>query len=203
MEKDSLLQRLAEMLKVRQNSVVLQYKKENSNRRIYNKKDSVEINIIPLTKDRFNLDLFIMLVVVNNRQHFKQFRKNITVNDLNDEEAISLFNILEDFFRLNDEDCGNDYFLQLIDDPQIKADVSSSYYMEEFKEKYCILQLKEGINRIRLRSLEAEKKRYEEILESAQSSNDIESIKTLLKDQILLDQDIAELREQLVPKTKL
>ncbi len=202
-EKDSLLQRLAEMLKVRQNSVVLQYKKENSNRRIYNKKDSVEINIIPLTKDRFNLDLFIMLVVVNNRQHFKQFRKNITVNDLNDEEAISLFNILEDFFRLNDEDCGNDYFLQLIDDPQIKADVSSSYYMEEFKEKYCILQLKEGINRIRLRSLEAEKKRYEEILEIAQSSNDIESIKTLLKDQILLDQDIAELREQLVPKTKL
>jgi DNA primase len=143
-----------------------------------------------------------MLVVVNNRKHFKQFRKNITVNDLNDEEAISLFNILEDYFRLNDEDCGNDYFLQLIKDPQIKADVSSSYYMEEFKEKYCILQIKEGINRIRLRSLEAEKKRYEEILELAQSSNDIESIKTLLKDQILLDQDIAELRGQLVPKTK-
>ncbi|MDC7244032.1 MAG: DNA primase [Sphaerochaetaceae bacterium] len=201
-EKDALLQRLAEMLKVHHDSVLLQYKKENSNKRTYGGKESVKLDILPLTKNRFNLDLFLMLVVVNNRKHFKQFRKNITVNDLNDEEAISLFNILEDYFRLNDEDCGNDYFLQLIKDPQIKADVSSSYYMEEFKEKYCILQIKEGINRIRLRSLEAEKKRYEEILELAQSSNDIESIKTLLKDQILLDQDIAELRGQLVPKTK-
>lgn len=202
-EKDSLLQRLAEMLKVHHNSVIKQYNKENANKIVHGRKDNVKIDILPLTKDRFNLDLFLMLVIVNNRKHFKQFRKNITTNDLKDEEAISLFNILEDYFRLNDEDCGNDYFLQLIQDPQIKADVSSSYYMEEFKEKYCIPQIKEGINRIRLRSLEAEKKRYEEILEIAQSSNDIESIKMLLKDQILLDRDIAELRGKLVPKTKL
>ena len=140
-----------------------------------------------------------MLVIVNNRTNYKYFRKYISVNELRDEEAITLFNILEDYFRLNDEDCGNDYFLQLIDDPQIKADVSSSYYMEEFREEYCKNQIEEGINRIRLRTLEAEKKRYEEILEIAQSSNDIESIKALLKDQILLDQDIAELREKLIP----
>jgi len=202
-EKDSLLQRLAEMLKVHPNSVYMQYKKGSANSYLYGKKNVRKIDIQPLTKDRFNLDLFLMLVVVNNRKHYKQFRKNISVKDLKDEEAIALFNILEDYFRLNDEDCGNDYFLQLINDPQIKADVSSSYLLEEFNEKYCINQLQEGINRIRLRTLEKEKKRYEEILEIAQSSNDIESIKMLLKDQIILDQDIAELRGKLVPKTKV
>ncbi len=198
-EKDSLLQRLSELLQVQQKSVISQYKRENANQKTYGEKRMNKLDIYPLTKNRFNLDLFIMLVIVNNRINYKYFRKNISVNELRDEEAITLFNILEDYFRLNDEDCGNDYFLQLIDDPQIKADVSSSYYMEEFKEQYCKNQIEEGINRIRLRTLEAEKKRYEEILEIAQSSNDIESIKALLKDQILLDQDIAELREKLIP----
>jgi DNA primase len=201
-EKDSLLQRLAELLKVHHESVVSQYNKENANKRTYGNFNVRQIDILPLTKSRFNLDLFVMLVVVNNRNHYKQFKKNISVNDLKNEEAISLFNILEDYFRLNDEDCGNDYFLQLIINPQIKADVSSSYLMEEFKEKYCIIQIQEGINRIRLRTLTAEKKRYEEILEIAQSSNDIDSINTLLKDQILLDRDIAELKGQINPKDK-
>ncbi len=200
-EKDALLQKLSELLKVKHKSVLSQYNKENGNERKYGNNNFKKIDIYPLTKNRFNLDLFIMLVIVNNRKYFKYFRKNISVNELQDEEAVSLFNILEDYFRLNDEDCGNDFFLQLIENPQISADVSSSYYMEEFENKYCKKQLEEGINRIRLRSLEAEKKRYEEILEIAQSSNDIESIKALLKDQILLDQDIAELRGKLIPKT--
>ncbi|MGD1822649.1 MAG: DNA primase [Pleomorphochaeta sp.] len=201
-EKDALLQRLSELLKVKHKSVLSQYKKENGNKREYQNTNIKKIDIYPLTKNRFNLDLFIMLVIVNNRQYYKYFRKNITIDELNDEEAISLFNILEDYFRLNDEDCGNDYFLQLIENPQIRADVSSSYYMEEFNEKYCEKQIEEGINRLRLRTLEVEKKRYEEILEIAQSSNNIESIKALLKDQILLDQDIAELRGKLIPKNK-
>ena len=192
-EKDALLQQLSQILKVKQQSVVSQYVREQIKKKNYDNNTIKQIDIYPLTKDRYNFDLYIMLIIVNNRHLYNNFKKNVSINDIYDKEAISLFNILEDYFRLYDEDCSNDYFLQLIQDPQIRADVSSSYYKEEFNDINCEIQLEEGLNRFKLRKLQKQRLDYEKILEIQQSSGDMDSIKLILNEINSIDREIANL----------
>ncbi len=192
-EKDALLQHLSQILNVKQQSVVSQYEREQITKKKYDNSTIKQINIYPLTKDRYNFDLYIMLIIVNNRHLYKNFKNYVSINDINDKEAISLFNILEDYFRLYDEDCSNDYFLQLIQDPQIRADVSSSYYKEEFNDQNCEIQLEEGLKRFKLRKLHKQRLDYEKILEIQQSSGDMDSIKLILNEINSIDREIANL----------
>lgn len=193
-EKDALLQQLSQILNVKQQSVVSQYVREQSKKRNYDNSTKKQIDIYPLTKDRFTFDLYIMLIIANNRNLYKSFKTLVSINDIYDKEAISLFNILEDYFRLYDEDCSNDYFLQLIQDPQIRADVSSSFYMEEFNDNNCKTQIDEGLKRFKLRKLKKQRSDYEKILEIQQSSGDMDSIKLILNELNSINKEIANLK---------
>lgn len=197
-EKDSLLQRTSTILSVATNSVVNQYYKDyDSSFKTDNSAVIKNINILPLTQKRLNIDLTLLLLIVNNRELYPALRGQVLIEELEDEEAISLYNILEDYSRSNDDVCGNDYFLLLIHDPQLVADVSSSYLMDDFKQGNCQEMIDELVIRIRIRTLSKEKDKCEKLFKLTLTSGDEESIEQLMKEKMELDKKVASLRESL------
>jgi DNA primase len=197
-EKDSLLQQVSTILNVATNSVVNQYYKD------YDPSANVEsepiikrIAILPLTQKRLNIDLTLLLLIVNNRDLYSTLRGQVLIEELEDEEAISLYNILEDYSRSNDDVCGDDYFLLLIHDPQLVADVSSSYLMDDFKQGNCQEMIEELVIRIRMRTIIKEKDKCEKLFKLTLISGDDESIEQLMKEKMELDKKVASLRESL------
>lgn len=196
-EKDTLLKKLSEILNVDNKSVVSQYYRENKPiNSSFGSREQHTIEILPLTQSRLNIDLTLLLLIVNNRELYPALRKQILIDELEDEEAISLYNIMEDYSRSNDDICGNEYFLQLIEEPQLMADVSSSFLMDDFKQGNCKEMMNELVTRIRIRTLEKEKNKCEKLFRLSVSSGDEESIKQLMQEKIELDKNLASLREQ-------
>ncbi|MBK5201780.1 MAG: DNA primase [Spirochaetaceae bacterium] len=195
-EKDSLLQSLSNLLDVGFKSVETQYYKDY--RVPSNKKTQIkQIDIKPLTQGRLNIDLTLLLLIVNNRDLYPILRKQVLIEDLEDEEAISLYNILEDYSRSSDDMCGDDYFLLLIHNPQLVADVSFSYLMDDFKQGNCQNMINELVIRIRIRTLEKEKEKCEKLFKLTLSSGNDDNIKQLMKEKMELDKNVALLRQSL------
>jgi DNA primase len=197
-EKDSLLQRVSEILKVGTKSVVTQYYKDyDPSSNVIDDSVQKELSILPLTQKRLNIDLTLLLLIVNNRELYPALRGQVSIEELEDEEAISLYNILEDYSRSHDDICGDDYFLLLIHNPQLVADVSSSYLMEDFKQGNCQEMIDELVTRIRIRTLEKEKEKCEKLFRLTLTSGDEENIEQLMKEKMDLDKNVASLRASL------
>jgi DNA primase len=197
-EKDSLLKSLSNILDVSSKSVENQYYKDYKAPTNNNFQAPVkQTDIKPLTQGRLNIDLTLLLLIVNNRDLYPLLRKQVLIEDLEDEEAISLYNILEDYSRSSDDMCGDDYFLLLIHNPQLVADVSSSYLMDDFKQGNCQNMINELVTRIRIRTLEKEKEKCEKLFKLTLSSGNEDNIKQLMKEKMELDKNVALLRESL------
>lgn len=196
-EKDSLFQSLSNILGVNLKSIENQYYKEYRAPSNNVKTQIKQIDIKPLTQGRLNIDLTLLLLIVNNRALYPILRKQVFIEDLEDEEAISLYNILEDYSRSSDEACGDDSFLLLIHNPQLVADVSSSYLMDDFKQGNCENMINELVKRIRIRTLEKEKEKCEKLFKLTLSSGNDDNIKQLMKEKMELDKNVALLRQSL------
>lgn len=196
-EKDSLFQSLSNILGVNQKSIENQYFKEYRAPSDNMKTQIKQIDIKPLTQGRLSIDLTLLLLIVNNRALYPILRKQVFIEDLEDEEAISLYNILEDYSRSSDEACGDDSFLLLIHNPQLVADVSASYLMDDFKQGNCENMINELVKRIRIRTLEKEKEKCEKLFKLTLSSGNDDNIKQLMKEKMELDKNVALLRQSL------
>jgi len=137
-----------------------------------------------------------MLTLVNNRELFLRMRQKLAVEDLEDEEAQALYDVLEEAARQGGV-TQDESILQMINDPQLYSDVAASFTMEEFKlEPQKIVQ--EAVGRIQLRVYERQRSSIRRLLElSLHDGTAFDEIEELLRDKSEIDAKIAELRDRL------
>ena len=124
----------------------------------YKKKSDLE------KKDRSSFaprtpDLVLMLALVANSRLFVDFRKRMTIDELDDSRAKELFIVLEENYRA--EESGLESILARIEDVNLKNNVLASAMSGEFDEN-AERFIEEGILGCKRRSLEIQKKRIRE-----------------------------------------
>jgi DNA primase len=137
-----------------------------------------------------------MLTLVNNRGLYVQFRYKLAIEDLEDQEAEALYDVLEDAAR---EDVGknDEYIMQMIEDPQLRSDVATSFAMEEFKLAPQKV-LNEAVNRIQLRNYEKKRASSKRLLDISLSDGTAEEgIEELLREKTEIDAKISLLKQVL------
>ncbi len=194
-EKQDLIKNLASILNVDESSILDDYSREE---RVVQKPVVREEkqNIQALNPTIISVDLYAMLTLVNNRNLYLQTRYKLAVEDLEDAEAEALYDVLEEAAR---EDVGkhDEYILQMIEDPQLRSDVASSFAMEEFRLAPEEV-LNEAVNRIQLRTYERRRLSNKRLLDiSLQDGTEDEGIEELLREKTEIDAKIAQLRKAL------
>ena len=194
-EKQDLIQSLAAVLNVDESSIRDDYsKKVKAVPKVVVQDEQPKVKALnPAT---ISVDLYAMLTLVNNRDLYLQTRYKLSVEDLEDEKAEALYDVLEQAAR---EGVGklDEYIIQMIDDPQLRSDVSASFAMEEFR--LCPEQaVNEAVNRIQLRTFEKKRLSNKRLLEiSLQDGTEDEGIEELLREKTEIDAKIYQLRNAL------
>ncbi|WP_319755856.1 DNA primase [uncultured Sphaerochaeta sp.] len=194
-EKQDLIKILASLLNVDESSILDDY----SHKERVVVKPAVrneERQIRALNPATISVDLYAMLTLVNNRDLYLQTRYKLAVEDLQDSEAEALYDVLEEAAR---EDVGkhDEYILQMIEDPQLRSDVASSFAMEEFRLA-PVEVLNEAVNRIQLRNYEKRRLSNKRLLDiSLQDGTEDEGIEELLREKTEIDAKIAQLKRTL------
>jgi DNA primase len=194
-EKEDLIKHLSMLLKVDESSIIDDYS------RGHNKiaEPSVPVKgeqVRPLNPASISVDLYAMLTLVNNRGLYVQFRYKLAIEDLEDQEAEALYDVLEDAAR---EDVGknDEYIMQMIEDPQLRSDVATSFAMEEFKLAPQKV-LNEAVNRIQLRNYEKKRASSKRLLDISLSDGTAEEgIEELLREKTEIDAKISLLKQVL------
>jgi DNA primase len=194
-EKEDLIKHLSLLLKVDESSIIDDYS------RGHNKiaEPSVPVKgeqVRPLNPASISVDLYAMLTLVNNRGLYVQFRYKLAIEDLEDQEAEALYDVLEDAAR---EDVGknDEYIMQMIEDPQLRSDVATSFAMEEFKLAPQKV-LNEAVNRIQLRNYEKKRASSKRLLDISLSDGTAEEgIEELLREKTEIDAKISLLKQVL------
>lgn len=194
-EKEALIKHLSILLNVDESSIIDDYLRGKH----FVAKPEVQatsFGVRPLNPATISVDLYAMLTLVNNRGLYLQTRYKLVVEDLEDKEAEALYNVLEDAAR---EDVGknDEYILQMIDDPQLRSDVSLSFTMEEFKMA-PLKVLNEAVNRIQLRNYEKKRLSNKRLLDiSLSDGTSDDGIEDLLREKTEIDAKISLLRQAL------
>ncbi|MDD3903284.1 MAG: DNA primase [Sphaerochaeta sp.] len=194
-EKEDLIKYLSMLLNVDESSIIDDYLRGKS---IVPKTavPVVEERVKPLNPATISIDLYAMLTLINNRSLYLQTRYKLAVEDLEDQEAEALYDVLEDAAR---EDVGknDEYILQMLDDPQLRSDVATSFTMEEFKLAPQKV-LNEAVNRIQLRNYEKKRGSNKRLLDISLSDGTAdEGIEELLREKTEIDAKISLLRQAL------
>jgi DNA primase len=194
-EKQDLIKTLASLLNVDESSILDDYsRKERVVAKPVARNEGRQIRALnPAT---ISVDLYAMLTLVNNRDLYLQTRYKLAVEDLEDSEAEALYDVLEEAAR---EDVGkhDEYILQMIEDPQLRSDVASSFAMEEFRLAPAEV-LNEAVNRIQLRNYEKRRLSNKRLLDiSLQDGTEDEGIEELLREKTEIDAKIAQLKRTL------
>lgn len=194
-EKQDMIKSLAAVLNVDESSILDDY-----SRRASTPAKTVAVvtgkQAKPLNPATISVDLYAMLTLVNNRELYLQTRYKLAVEDLEDAEAVALYDVLEEAAR---EDVGkhDEYILQMIEDPQLYSDVASSFAREEFKLAPQKV-LNEAVNRIQLRTYEKKRMSNKRLLDiSLHDGTEDEGIEDLLREKTEIDAKIAELKKAL------
>ena len=194
-EKEDLIKHLSLLLKVDESSIIDDYSRghtKTAEPKVPDKGDHVK----PLNPASISVDLYAMLTLVNNRSLYVQFRYKLAIEDLEDQEAEALYDVLEDAAR---EDVGknDEYILQMIDDPQLRSDVATSFTMEEFRLAPQKV-LNEAVNRIQLRNFEKKRASNKRLLDISLSDGTAEEgIEELLREKTEIDAKISLLKQVL------
>lgn len=194
-EKEDLIKHLSLLLKVDESSIIDDYSRghtKTAEPKVLDKGDHVK----PLNPASISVDLYAMLTLVNNRSLYVQFRYKLAIEDLEDQEAEALYDVLEDAAR---EDVGknDEYILQMIDDPQLRSDVATSFTMEEFRLAPQKV-LNEAVNRIQLRNFEKKRVSNKRLLDISLSDGTAEEgIEELLREKTEIDAKISLLKQVL------
>ncbi|MDD3058469.1 MAG: DNA primase [Sphaerochaeta sp.] len=194
-EKQDMIKSLAAVLNVDESSILDDYsRKTTPAARTVEPVTGKQAK--PLNPATISVDLYAMLTLVNNRELYLQTRYKLAVEDLEDAEAVALYDVLEEAAR---EDVGkhDEYILQMIEDPQLHSDVASSFAREEFKLAPQKV-LNEAVNRIQLRTYEKKRMSNKRLLDiSLHDGTEDEGIEDLLREKTEIDAKIAELKSAL------
>jgi DNA primase len=195
-EKEDLFRHLSLLLKVDESAIIDDYSRGHKQIVSPSTPTEEDREVRPLNPASISVDLYALLTLVNNRGLYVQFRYKLAVEDLEDQEAEALYEVLEDAAR---EDVGknDEYILQMIDDPQLRSDVAASFMMEEFRLAPLEV-LNEAVNRIQLRNYEKKRASNKRLLEISLSDGTSEDgIEELLREKTEIDARISLLKQAL------
>lgn len=121
-ERQGYIKLLSEILKVSEEQILNDYRNQGTDIRPQEKQVNVTKTYNPIT---ISADLNAMLLLINNRSYFDLFRKEIKINQLEDDAAIRLYTVLENASR--EEIKTDEVVLQMITDEGLRNFVAASF----------------------------------------------------------------------------
>jgi DNA primase len=140
-----------------------------------------------------SLELYIMLVVVNNREFFIDVRRHIRLDDLEDVRAKEIYTALEESLREGETSFEN--LLNRIEQDEIKTLIRENYGSEEYMIRVESL-IADLLKRYGLRKLERQRKSIENRIKMLEKSGDldIKGMQDLLYEKKFIDEEIGKIR---------
>lgn len=190
-ERDSYILQLATKLNASEEAVKEELNRTSSDNPA--KEDVIEVGDI---RDRsISIDLFLMLYFANHRREFKnEYRRRISFNDLEDNEAQIIYAALENAIRNGVE--SDDLFLTLISDDKCRKEVATTFALDEYKENNESA-VEEAVSRIALRSLEKKRQLINSQLRLYNGMLRGDEMDELLKSKAEVDKDILVLKRSI------
>ncbi len=143
------------------------------------------------------VDLYLMLIVMNNRELFAAVRNRVHLEHLDDKRAIVLYTLLENSLR-EGYSTSDELILSSIEDEKLRNLVASSFLNEEYTENAEIAS-HELMNRIALRTLKRQQKKVEHLISIASREGATDhDLDQLLYEKKGIDEDIAVLLKKSV-----
>ncbi len=190
-ERDSYILQLATKLNASEEAV-----KEELNRTSSGSPAKEEELTAGNIRDRsISIDLFLMLYFANHRRDFKnEYRRRISFNDLEDNEAQIIYAALENAIRNGVE--SDDLFLTLISDDKCRKEVATTFALDEYKERNEDA-VEEAVSRIALRSLEKKRALINSQLRLYNGMLGNDEMDELLRSKAEIDKDILVLKRNM------
>lgn len=189
-ERDSYILQLATKLNASEEAV-----KEELNRTSSDVPAKEELEVGDIRDRSISIDLFLMLYFANHRKDFKnEYRRRISFNDLDDNEAQIIYAALENAIRNGVE--SDDLFLTLISDDRCRKEVATTFALDEYKERNEDA-VEEAVSRIALRSLEKKRALINSQLRLYNGMLRGDEMDELLRSKADVDKDILVLKRNL------
>jgi DNA primase len=187
-KREAALGIIADRLGVNQRSVLQDYTRRQR------QTSSGEDSEVIAKNQRKTDDMFLMLAVTANREHFAYVRSVIKPEDLEDEAAKEVFIALEECFRR--EETSTDTLLSRISNQNLKEEIIRRITSGEFRENID-RAIKESVQKIKMKSLLKKREYIERALRSKnlyESPEGDHKLRTLLEDKMYLDKELEKLR---------
>ena len=141
-----------------------------------------------------SVDLFFILAVAVNREHFQGVRNTVAVDDLEDPRARTLFVALEECFRQGETT--EEALIRRLEDEDLKSLLLEKSASGEFSLSPERL-IQDGLREIRRRSLEKRRRALVSVLSRARDQ-DPGKLKELLGEKMYLDEELQKLLRKVV-----
>lgn len=188
-EKEGYLQILANYLDVDKENLVKDLKKQSGHTHIVSRPPEKSELPKPRERVRQNVEIFLMLAIINNRDYYAQVRNEISPDDFEDEYAKLIFVALEESYRKGEKSL--ELLLEKIEIPGLRDMILSKIATDEFSINQAQV-IHETIKRIRRSSLLRKREKIIQLLRKLERNNaDPEEINEILLEKMYLD---AELR---------
>ena len=194
--QQSYLHELAQYLQLDESTLMQEYRHKGVQRPKLEREanlHSQNMKDIALKSTQYSQDVYALLTLMNNRSLFLDVRNKLHIDDLVDEEAISLYTVLEDATRNGIAD-SDELVLQMIEDEALKNKVAMSFQSKEFTVNPQEV-IHELLNRITLRTLEKSQKNLERLIALASKDSSVSiDVSNLLYEKKSVDEKITALR---------
>jgi len=194
-ERQDYINYLSNALRVSAEQVMSDYKRQH--------KEEPEQTVIeqPAVRNRINplkasTELNAMLILMKNRDRFEKFRNEIKLSQLKDNNARTLYIVLEDAVRQNIGT--DDMILQMIDDPELRNLVVTAFTSDMYMRMDVGRALQDAVYQIKLTQLEESRAQVQRMLNGGEMDiTDEQELQSLLQAKLELDRKIEELKGEM------
>ena len=194
-ERQDYINYLSNALRVTAEQVMSDYKRQH--------KEEPEQTVIeqPAVRNRINplkasTELNAMLILMKNRDRFEKFRNEIKLSQLKDNNARTLYIVLEDAVRQNIGT--DDMILQMIDDPELRNLVVTAFTSDMYMRMDVGRALQDAVYQIKLTQLEESRAQVQRMLNGGEMDiTDEQELQSLLQAKLELDRKIEELKGEM------
>lgn len=196
-QKEFCFEQLALTLSLRLEAVKSDYyNREQAQKKYQNSNDSVTQNLRARLTVKPNAELRAVLAVIANMDYFEEMRKQLTVDDFEDEAAKNLFIILEECYREGSTSsdnilakCGNEELQKLIAEVVMSGEFNGDANLVN-------LTIQESIKTVWKNSLERKRNRLMNRIRQFSATNFEEQkiLSEMLNEKMTLDRQLKQLK---------
>ena len=194
-ERQGYINYLSNALRVSAEQVMSDYKRQHTNEPAIadTEEPAVKSKLNPL---KASTELNAMLILMKNRDRFEKFRNEIKLNQLKDNNARTLYIVLEDAVRQNIG--ADDMILQMIDDPELRILVVTAFTSDMYMRMDTDRALQDAVYQIKLTQLEESRASVQRMLNGGEMDiTDEQELQGLLQAKLELDRKIEELKGEM------